>query len=149
MSTCFVCNFKMSDNYLNSRSVLPVIYVNDNGLLIPLFYLTVTSGLQTTDATLVGNELFVNCVFAVGSISTGCRVIAYNVNGHELVNETIERNVTKTAANGSTVITDITSDIYIVVYVFDVNDVNIKWILIPTVVPVTTTTVTVYISSKL
>ena len=129
---------------INSRPVLPVIYVN--GLLIPLFYLTVTSGLQTTDATLVGNKLFVNCVFAVGSISTGCRVIAYNVNGHELVNETIERNATETAVNGSVLITNITSNIYVVV--FDVNNVNgiIKWILIPTVVPVTTT---VYISSKL
>ena len=120
--------------------------MSDN-LLIPLFCLTVTSGLQTTDATLVGSELFVNCVFAVGSISTGCRVIAYNVNGHELVNETIERNATETAVNGSILITNITSNIYYVV-VFDVNDVNgiIKWILIPTVVPVTTT---VYISSKL
>ena len=119
--------------------------MSDN-LLIPLFCLTVTSGLQTTDATLVGNELFVNCIFAVGSISTGCRVIAYNVNGHELVNETIERNATETAVNGSVLIINITSNIYIVV--FDVNDIYglINWILIPTVVPVTTT---VYISSKL
>ena len=36
--------------------------------------------------------------------------------------KTIERNVAETAVNGSILITNITSDVYIVV--FDVNDVN-------------------------